>query len=45
MVDSTGRATGQIVLLFGVAVGMICLLFSFVVSHMERIFKEKSERT
>ena len=45
MVDSTGRATGQMVLLFVVAVGMICLLFSFVVSHMESIFKEKSERT
>ena len=28
MVDSTGRATGQMVLLFVVAVGMICPLFS-----------------
>ena len=37
MVDSTGRATGQMGHLFVVAVGMICLLFSFVVSHMERI--------
>ena len=40
MVNSTGRATGQMVLLFVVAVGMICLLFSFVVSHMERILKK-----
>ena len=40
MVDSTGKATGQIVLLFVVAVGMICLLFSFVVSYMERILKK-----
>ena len=45
MVDSTGKAAGQMVFLFVVEVGMICLLFSFFVSHMERILKEKSERT
>ena len=37
LIESTGRGTGQMVLLFVVAVGMICLLFLFVVSHMQRI--------